>query len=142
MRRRTFLVSAAALAFARVVRADAQTYKVIVHPDNALDAIDRGFLRDGYLKKVIEWPRGVAMRPVDLASKFPEHQRFLSEVLRKTAAQLKNYWNQQIFSGKSVPPPEVESVAAAIEYVIANRGAIGYIPASADPRGAKVIALS
>jgi hypothetical protein len=51
----------------------------------------------------------------------------------------KIYWNQQIFSGKGVPPPEADSTAAAVAYVLANPGAIAYLPADADPGRVKVI---
>jgi hypothetical protein len=38
-----------------------------------------------------------------------------------------------------VPPPEAESPAGVIQYVLANKGAVGYIPAEVDPGKAKVI---
>ena len=62
-------------------------------------------------------------------------------MIRKTPSQLRTYWNQQIFSGKGVPPPEADSVASAIQYVLANKGAIAYIPADADAGKAKVIGI-
>ena len=60
-------------------------------------------------------------------------------MLRKTPAQLKSYWNQQIFSGKGVPPPEADSTADVIAYVLANPGAVGYLPVDVDPGRAKVV---
>ena len=56
-------------------------------------------------------------------------------------AQLKNYWTQRIFSGTGVPPPQAGSAAAAIAYVLANPGALAYLPADVDPNGAKVVQL-
>jgi hypothetical protein len=98
-------------------------------------------LRDAYLKKAKEWSGDGTVRPVDLSTKFQIRVKFTRDVLKKTPAQLKNYWNQQIFSGKGVPPPEAESTSAVIKYVLANPGAVGYIPANVDPGGAKVIAV-
>ena len=66
-------------------------------------------------------------------------EAFTRDVLKKTPAQLKTYWSQQIFSGKGVPPPEASSIDEAIAYVLANPGAVGYIPDDVDPKGAKVI---
>jgi ABC-type phosphate transport system substrate-binding protein len=125
----------------RTEAAPAGGYKIIVHPDNPVTTVDHDFLRDAYLKKATEWNRGETIRPVDLAPKFPVRDEFTQGVLRKTPSQLKNYWNQQIFSGKGVPPPEADSPRAVIAYVLANPGAVGYIPASIDPGGAKVIAV-
>jgi len=116
-------------------------FKVIVNPDNRIEEVDREFLRDAYLKKATEWASGESVRPVDLAAKYPARDRFTEQVIRKTSAQLRTYWNQQIFSGKGVPPPEAESTADAIAYVLANRGGVGYLPVDADPGRAKVIRI-
>lgn len=117
-------------------------YKVIVHPENPVSTVDRTFLRDIYLRKATDWTGARPMRPIDLAKRFSVRDRFAQEVLRKTPAQLKTYWNQQIFSGKGVPPPEAESTAAAVAYVLANPGAIAYLPTDADPGKAKVIKVN
>jgi ABC-type phosphate transport system substrate-binding protein len=114
-------------------------FVVIANPENPVESIDRDFLRDAYLKKATEWSDGETIRPVDLVAKYPARDRFTEQVLHKTPAQLKTYWNQQIFSGKGVPPPEAESPAGVIQYVLANKGAVGYIPAEVDPGKAKVI---
>src|SRR6185436_12176158 len=113
----------------------------IVNPDNPIVAIDRQFLRDAYLRKSTDWGNGGSIRPVDLRHGFAVRERFAQEVLRKSPSQLKSYWNQLIFSGKGVPPPEVDSTDAVIRYVLANAGAVGYLPADADPRAAKVVAV-
>ncbi len=118
-----------------------QVFKVIVHPDNPVTAVDRDFLRDAYLKKTKDWGGSTAIRPVDLSTKFSVRAKFVHDVLKKTPSQLKNYWNQQIFSGKGVPPPEADTTRAVITYVLANPGAVGYIPSNIDPGGAKVIAV-
>jgi ABC-type phosphate transport system substrate-binding protein len=130
---------AAQLAPAAVVVDD---YKVIVNPENPVGAIDRRFLRDAFLRKASDWNGGAALRPIDLATRFAARERFVHDVLNKTPAQLKSYWNQQIFSGKGVPPPEAATPAAVISYVLANPGAIGYLPLDADVGGAKVIKVN
>jgi len=132
----------ASFGFARSSAAGDEPYRVIVNPHNEITTIDRAFLRDAFLKKQTEWPaghQGGAIRPVDLSRKFVAHDQFAREVLQKTPAQLKTYWNQQIFSGKGVPPPEADTPEDVIAYVLANPGAIGYLPANASPGHAKLI---
>jgi ABC-type phosphate transport system substrate-binding protein len=114
-------------------------YRIIVHPQNSVTGIDREFLRSAYLKKQIAWQQGEPLRPVGLPRTFAVQEQFTREVLQKTPAQLRNYWNQQIFSGKGVPPIEAATTAEVIAYVIANPGAIGYLPADVDPGAAKSI---
>ncbi|CAN5885387.1 hypothetical protein BH11MYX3_BH11MYX3_47410 [soil metagenome] len=116
-----------------------ERYDVIVHPDNPITEVDRSFVRDAYLKKVQRWGKGESIRPIDLPPKISLRDRFTQDVIRKTPSQLKNYWNQQIFSGKGVPPPEADSAREVIGYVLSHPGAIGYIPAGTDPHGAKVL---
>ena len=129
------------LGLGRPSVAEPPQFKVIVNPARGIEAIDRDFLRDAYLKKVSEWDNGDAIRPVDLPPSSPERADFTEQVLRKTPAQLRAYWNQQIFSGKGLPPPEAASAADVVAYVLANKGAIGYIPAGADPGKTVVIGI-
>ena len=114
-------------------------YKVVVNPGNPITDVDRAFLREAYLRRATDWSGGEPIRPIDLTSRFTVRERFVVDVLKKTPAQLKRYWSQQIFSGKGVPPPEVDTPASVVAYVLANPGAIGYLPRDADPGGAKVV---
>lgn len=116
-------------------------FKIAVNPQNPVTAIDRDFLRTAFLKQTIRWRNGEALRRVGLAGESPARDRFIQEVMKKTPSQLKNYWLQRIFSGVDVPPPEVASPAAAIAYVLANRGGLTYLPIDVDPGGAKIIKI-
>ena len=133
------LVGLVLAGIARAAVTDGDGFQVIVNPDNPLVTVDHGFLRDIYLKRATEWQTGAPVRPLDLSTRFPARVRFTREVLRKTSPQLRTYWNQQIFSGKGVPPPEADSTSAVIAYVLDNPGAIAYVPANANPGRAKVI---
>jgi ABC-type phosphate transport system substrate-binding protein len=146
MRRRTFIQLAVLLPFGalgrrRVLAADEPAFKVIVHPDNPITDVDRELLRDAFLRRATEWRNGDTIRPIDLSRRFHVRDRFTREVLKKTPAQLRSYWTQQIFSGKGVPPPEADAVRDLIGYVLDHRGAVGYLPASADTEGAKVVRI-
>ena len=114
-------------------------FKVIVNPKNPIVSLRSDFLRNAFLKKEAVWSNGETIRPIDVGAELPVRDQFARTALNKTPAQLRIYWNQQIFSGKGVPPPEVESIAEVIAYVLANPGAISYLPIHTDARGAKVI---
>jgi ABC-type phosphate transport system substrate-binding protein len=134
------LITIVVAAGPRVTVASEPSFKLIVNPRNPATAIDRDFVRNAFLKKAAVWrSTGETMRPIGLSSKFSARDQFTRKVLKKTPAQLKAYWNQQIFSGKGVPPPEAASTADMIAYVMAHPGAIGYLPADADPGDAKVV---
>ena len=146
MRTLLVLITAVALGLALLgapspSAADAPRYVVIVHPDSPLTSISRDALRDAFLKKSLEWNDGVGVRPADLGKRWPVRERFTREVLRKSPAQLRAYWNQRVFSGKGVPPVTLDSTDAMIGFVLRERGGVGYLPAGVDPRGAKIIAV-
>lgn len=126
---------------ARPARAEDDAFEIVVHPESSISGIDRTLLRNAFLKKTTTWSNGKAIRPIGLTPKFPARSRFVSEVLKKTPAQLKSYWNQQIFSGKGIPPPESDSVARVIAYVLANPGAVAFVPAGTDVGKAKVVPI-
>ncbi len=114
-------------------------FKIIVHPANPITVVGREFLRSAFLKKATHWSDGKRIRPIDLARALRIRDLFTQEVLGRTPTQLKSYWSQRIFSGTGVPPPEASSVAAAVAYVVANPGAVAYLPVDADPGQTKVI---
>jgi ABC-type phosphate transport system substrate-binding protein len=142
-KRRAFLATAGFVALVArfALGGDPAGYLVIVHPNNPVTDLDRTFLRDAFLKRKPVWSNNETIRPVDLSADFPAREQFSREVLKRGVAEVKNYWYQQIFSGKGVPPPELDSEAAVIAYVIRNIGAIGYVSASRNPAGAKVVAV-
>jgi ABC-type phosphate transport system substrate-binding protein len=127
------------LCLATTALAGDESWKLIVNPDNGVTSVSADFVRKAYLKKSSEWSDGTAIRPVDLGAKSAVRARFTKDVLKKTTSQLKSFWNQQIFSGKGLPPPAVDSAADAVAYVLANPGAIGYVPATTDTGRAKVV---
>ena len=51
---------------------------------------------------------------------------FNTKVVGLTESRIQAYWAQMRFSGRKQPPREFENEAAALEYVLANEGAVGY----------------
>lgn len=107
-------------------------YVVIVHPDNPAASVSAAEVSRMFLKQTPKWPNGWPVLPVDLSAASTVRELFSQRVLGRSARSVKSYWKQQIFSGRGVPPPERESDAEVVRFVLSNRGAIGYVaPASA-----------
>lgn len=126
------LVSVAALA-------QAPAYRVIVNPSNTVSALTRDQLSDAFLKKITRWPHGETIRPVDLHGSAHARQKFAQDVLRRSLGAVRSYWQQLIFSGRNIPPPELDTDAAVIAYVLKYPGAIGYVSGDCNVDGVKVI---
>lgn len=116
-------------------------YVIIVNPSNAQAAANRRFLSDVFLKKTTRWPNGEVIRPVDQDPDSAVRRKFSEEILNRSVTAVRSYWQQVIFSGRDVPPPELPSDAEVVSYVLKNAGAVGYISRSANPSGAKVISV-
>jgi ABC-type phosphate transport system substrate-binding protein len=121
--------------------AQAPAYRVIVHPSNAVTSMTRDQVADAFLKKVTRWQSGESMKPVDLHGGARARQAFARDVLRRSLAAVRSYWQQLIFSGRNIPPPELDSDAAVLAYVLRYPGAIGYVSGDADIADAKVITV-
>ena len=52
--------------------------------------------------------------------------RFNTRVMGLAESRIQAYWAQMRFSGRKRPPREFEDEAAALRYVLANEGAVGY----------------
>jgi ABC-type phosphate transport system substrate-binding protein len=133
--------SAARLAAEQPPEAPPTAYRVIVHPKNPLTSVDRRFLQDAFFKKVTRWPNDTVIRPADLRPNSTARSAFSQEVLARSVAAVKAYWQQRIFSGRGVPPPEFESEDRVVAYVLEYDGALGYVSASSDLKGAKAVTV-
>ncbi len=139
--RTAFLVFAlfAAAPADQVFSQQAPSFRVIVNRENPVAAVDRRFLAEAFLKKTTRWPNDQVIHPVDLDPDSEVRHHFSENVLRRSVSAVKSYWQQQIFSGRDVPPPELKSDDAVVKYVVANSGAVGYVSGRANVDGAKVV---
>ena len=126
----------------RALFADAKQappFVVIVNPANPGSSFDRKFLADAFLKKVTRWPGGDVIRPVDLPADSWTRARFSDDVLNRSVAAVKSYWQQIIFSGRDVPPPELANDGEVLKFVAQNPWAVGYVSGTAVLDGVKPI---
>lgn len=116
-------------------------YRVIVNPANPMDELDRRFLAEAFLKKSTRWPNDDLVRPVDLNPGSAVRRAFSDDVVKKSVSTVKSYWQQMVFSGRGVPPPEMASEDEVVSFVLKNRGAVGYVSTSTNVLGAKILPL-
>jgi len=114
-------------------------FRLLVHPENPASSLSKDFVTDVFLKRVTRWQDGEVVHPVDQRADTGVRRVFSESILRRSVAAVKRYWQQRIFSGRDLPPPELESDDAVIGYVLKHRGAIGYVSASAKLGRAKAV---
>lgn len=145
-RRRSLTLVATALVSwlgaARGVRAEEQPeFRVVVHPSNRLRSAERAFLADAFLKKVTRWEGGQVIRPVDLRSDNRARRRFSENVLKRSVGAVRSYWQQRIFSGRDVPPVELDSDESVVAFVAKSEGAVGYVSGAAKLTGVRELVI-
>lgn len=135
------IVSSAGLIGVPAATGAAGGYKVIIHASNPVTALSHEELAGYFLRKSSSWPSGRTVAAVDLDRGSPTRAAFSRDVLGKSVRQVIAYWQQQIYAGRAVPPPEKPSDAEVVAFVEGNEGAIGYVPEDATTRGVKVVAV-
>jgi ABC-type phosphate transport system substrate-binding protein len=117
------------------------SYVIIVNPNNPENEVDRQFLEGAFLKKITRWPSDEVIRPAELVASSPARRRFSQDVLERSVEAVKGYWQQRIFSGRDVPPPEFGTNQEVIDYVLKYDGAIGCVSADANLDRVKILTI-
>ncbi len=116
-------------------------YQVIVNASNPTRSLTRDQVRKIFLKKMLRWDSGTPVAPVDQVASSPVRAVFTRVVHEKPVSAMVSYWQQQIFTGRGVPPPEKANDAAVIAFVKAQPGAIGYITGGKSAGGIKPLSV-
>jgi ABC-type phosphate transport system substrate-binding protein len=124
-----------ALLAAPATRAHAQGYVVVVNAAGpstlAKDEVSKAFLKKGGALVAVDQSKGAKVRDA-----------FSKDVLGRPATAVATHWQQQIFAGKDVPPPEKGSDADVLAFVKGNPKAIGYVSAGTElGAGVKAVTL-
>lgn len=117
-------------------------YVVVVNKSNPIDSISADRASALFLKKVTKWDNGRRALPVDQVAESPVREKFSKSIHGKSVTAVKSYWQQQIFSGRDVPPPEKNSDRQIVSYIEANPDAIGYVSAGAAMGNVKVLKVT
>jgi ABC-type phosphate transport system substrate-binding protein len=144
--RRTTLALLIAAVLAAAAAATAQPaaehgYVVIVHPANPASSVSRQFLADAFLERRTRWADGETIRPADLQARSPVRRAFSEHVLNRSVSAVRSYWQQIIFSGRGVPPVELDDEATAVRFVLRNRGGVAYVSPSAAVGRARILSV-
>jgi ABC-type phosphate transport system substrate-binding protein len=141
VRKAAFIFAALAVAAASA-ETTRSVYVVIVHPATSVSRLDRKFVEEIFLRRVTRWPDDTPIKPVDLGPDARARIRFSEDVLSRSVASVRSYWQQRIFSGQGIPPPELPDDATVVSYVLSHPGAIGYVAAGTVLNGAKALEVN
>jgi ABC-type phosphate transport system substrate-binding protein len=137
-----FLLACAAVALlaAPASRLGAQGYVVIVNSSNPVSTMSKLQVADLVLKRMPKWKSGADAAPVDFGDA-GVREEFSKAILGKSTSAVKAYWQQQLFAGKLVPPPEMAGARDVVNFVKSNPNAIGYVSKGAAADGVKIVTV-
>ena len=133
------LIGMLVMLSAAAAGADEPAFRVVVHRDNPMTSITRAELSAIYMKRMRNWRDGRAIVPVDQPSSSRARELFSRAVHGKNVAYVTRYWQRLIFSGRGIPPRQLQGDAAVLALVKNNRDAIGYIAPETPTNGVKVL---
>ncbi|MBI5511079.1 MAG: hypothetical protein HY903_20140 [Deltaproteobacteria bacterium] len=125
-----------------VAAADEPAFKIIAHPDMPITSLGRATVAKIFQRAVTGLAGVPKLRPVNLDAASPVRAAFDKVILGKSVSEVKAFWQQQLFAGRSVPPPEKSSEAAVLAFVLATPGAIAYVGARTETGAARIIPLT
>jgi len=132
MKKKLFLMASVVLFLCGylLIAQDTISFKVIVNSSNTTTVLSRKQLSKFFLKKATKWGNGNKILPVDLLENSPVREVFSKDIHKRSVTKVRAYWQKQIFSGRNVPPPQMEYEDDIIAFVEADSGAIGYVSES------------
>ena len=143
MKKIVLLLSLAVSAISPSSVAAQNRYVVVVNPANPIRRLSTTQLSKIYLGKLQGWDINGKIEPViavDQKSDSPLRVAFTERVLHRSMSEAESYWRQEIYAGRSFPPPE-NSEAEALTAVRTMLGGIAYVSATADLKGVKVVSI-
>jgi ABC-type phosphate transport system substrate-binding protein len=136
---RRLAILSALLAAAVLADAPRPAFIVIVNPHTQVARVDRKFLAEVFFRRATRWPDDTPIHPVDLGPDSPARIRFSLDVLARSVSAVRSFWQQRIFSGQGLPPPELADDSEVVTYVAGHPGAIGYVSYGARIEGARAV---
>jgi ABC-type phosphate transport system substrate-binding protein len=110
----------------------ADGFILVINATNPTTEMEKKSIAKMFLKKAKRWEDGEAVVAIDQEDKSTVRERFTRDIHKKSTSAIKSYWQRMIFSGRDVPPLDVSSDAAVLDFVRKERGAIGYVSSGTE----------
>jgi hypothetical protein len=131
------------LAIPRGALSQTAPLRVVVNSASTVGPMSPNEVSGLFLKRTLMFPNGLPATPVDQIQESANWTIFARWIHRKSGPALQTFWQDQIFSGRASPPPELPSDAEVLDFVRRNLNGIGYVSSSARPvPGVRLLAVT
>ena len=112
---------------------------VIVHPDSQVRSLTRDEVINLFMGRHKRLPSGLVAIPVEQAEPPATRARFYQLLVGKDLPDINAYWARLLYSGQAQPPRQAASAEEVLEFVAANKGAIGVVDGARVDRRVRVV---
>lgn len=122
-------------------QADSQEILVITNNADSITVLTQREIRKIFLGHQTRWQdhsRIIIVTSTNQAL----NKIFIRKYIRKTPSQFKHWWRKKLFTGEGKLPKSFQNDEDVIQYVAANKGAVGYIFADSAHADVNIIQLS
>jgi ABC-type phosphate transport system substrate-binding protein len=120
-------LAVAALSLSAPASGQAVQFVVIVNEANPTTELAREDLARIFLKRQVRWSHGTPITAMDQPEGADVRKAFSVAVHDRSATAIRAFWQQQIFSGRDIPPVEKPGDAEVMRAVADNVGGVGYV---------------
>ena len=115
-------------------------FKIVVNQANPITSASKAQVSMFFLDRAT-WDNGQPVAAVDLPPASPVREAFSSDILSMPVSAVIARWRNASSLGRGDPPPSMATDREVLAYVRLKPGAIGYLSASTDTPGVKVISI-
>ncbi len=113
---------------------------VIVHAKARVNHVSGYELEALFTRAQTRWGDGTTVYPFSFPAGSGPRDMFDRTVLRLTPDQVGRFWLDRRIRGMGLPPKQVPSATMMVQIIANLPGSIGYVPATRNRTGVKVIA--
>jgi hypothetical protein len=128
-------VACALLCFAPATWAD---YYIVVNESNATASLTQTEALHLFMGRSRAFPDGGTAKTFELAGD-DRRAGFYRALAGMGLAQVNSYWARLMFSGRNLPPQQLDGSAAMIEMVRRDPAAIGWLPEAPSQEGLRTV---
>ncbi len=140
MKPRAIITFILILAFLLPIVASAGEIVIIVNENVTESTLSKNDIKKIFLGNKTTWDNGDKIVFV-VQDRVSISDPFLKTYAQKSVSQYKNYWKQQVFTGKGKAPKSFATEEELVQFVSETSGAIGFVTAGAEKGNTKSITV-
>lgn len=112
---------------------------VVVNARSGIEQMSRDEVTNIFLGRYRKLPGGGTALPVDLLGNSALRAEFYRKLVNKDLNEINAYWSRLVFSGKTSPPRQIETVTEILAWLAVNPDGIAYVERAQVDRRFRIV---